>query len=1329
MPPTFETTRFEVLREIGRGGMGVVYAALDRERNLEVALKVIRDAGSEALHSFKQEFRSIADIVHPNLICLHELFAEGDQWFFTMELIEGDHFLQYVRGKRPGDGTVAADTPQALTIVDPSLMETATGEFVDFFARSALAREGKILAGHRGTSAGSEPLQRMVSRKPIDWDLERLRSVLTQLAQGLDAVHSRGKLHRDIKSSNVMVTTQGRAVILDFGLASTISELNRMRARGLVGTLAYASPEQTAGEQLTPASDWYSVGVMMFEALTGYSPFGTDTGSLLERKLTTPPPAADDLVEGVPGDLNTLCSELLQIDPSARPSGKRVLDLLKAGTATTYYAGANPSAADFIGRERELGILNDALRAARSGSAAVAMVYGPSGFGKSSLVQKFLSGLSDRDTLLLRGRCYEQESVPYKGIDSAMDALAEHLDDTLPRLAAGRFDLGRGYSPGVIEQLPVAPLRALVQVFPVLLQSAQVRQRLARRDAQGRQTQRRDALGLDAKSRGTPVGEAQTGETQILEPQLRRRAAFACLRDIIRGLGRDRQIIFCIDDMQWSDAESVQLLSSLLASPNAPAVLYLSSYRSEYEERNPWLQQWLRAVRSSGVSTFQAPIGAFSAEESAELAARILSGANGGDGMAAAKIVGEGEGNPFFIYQLAQSAREQGSKTEALAERITLDTVLRSRFSTLPASARDLLEVIAVAGTPIAKSDAYAAAGLEHQDPVVLNILRIANLTRSFSFGGVEVVETYHDRIRESVAKSLPAGESRRRHQSLAITLERSGGADPELLAVHFEGAEERPRAAHYYELAARRADDALAFEKAARFYQKALAIGDLSEPGQSATRLKLAEALANAGRGRAAAEEFDRLSQQAPASESLELERRAGFLYCSTGHLDKGLKVYERIVARLGLREPRSRGVLTAYIVARLLALRLRGLSYRRRPAADVPRELLLRADTTWSLSAGLVLIDIPRSMNFGLMALRDALKAGEAERLLNAIVMTCWIPIMTRIGGRPLADRLLAIGEELTAQLDTPRARAMLEQSRAVTSHGCSEWKNALHHLREAELLYRNHCTGVSWQLASVNTIHLYTQFVLGDYADMGRRAEATIKDAIESGDLYSQTVAETFPSAFAQLADDRPADALQTVRKGLARWSTRGYDVQNAMGATVTGFIEFYEGRAALLLPYMEEQWAMMSKYGFDKHPAMRPPFLSFWVRAALAKAALPATGAGDREKLWKVAQRKTKMLQRSPGRFGEAAYPCAVAELAEARGDKPAALAGFARSEALYRSLDMKGYAAAVLRRRGSLLGGEQGSSMVREADERLRDCGAVDPQRLAATLAGGWQPQA
>src|SRR5262245_5719349 len=192
------TARFEIRRRIGEGAVGVVYEARDREHDTRVALKTLRTVTGEGLLSLKHEFRAIQDLRHPNLVSLGELLESDGTWFFTMELLSGAHFIQWVRPEPANDAG-----PRAL-------------------------------------------------------DVPRLRQALAQLVDGLCALHAAGKVHRDIKPSNVIVTTQGRVVILDFGVVSEIA--GGSGEDEIVGTAAYMAPEQVLCTAIGPAADWYAVG-------------------------------------------------------------------------------------------------------------------------------------------------------------------------------------------------------------------------------------------------------------------------------------------------------------------------------------------------------------------------------------------------------------------------------------------------------------------------------------------------------------------------------------------------------------------------------------------------------------------------------------------------------------------------------------------------------------------------------------------------------------------------------------------------------------------------------------------------------------------------------------------------------------------------------------------------------------------------------------------------------------------------------------------------------------------------------------------------------------
>ena len=190
-------------------------------------------------------------------------------------------------------------------------------------------------------------------------------------------------------------------------------------------------------------------------------------------------------------------------------------------------------------------------------------------------------------------------------------------------------------------------------------------------------------------------------------------------------------------------------------------------------------------------------------------------------------IVRETGGSPYFVYELVQYLQEGGELGESLAASssdVRLDEVLWRRIQRLPDEAQNLLEVLAVAGQPLRQAMACRIAGLGAEGFSGLALLRSNHLIRGTGPGSLDDVETYHDRIRETVVSHLSA----ERRRALApggwrVALEAAGGADPETLAVHFEEVGEAEKAGHYFGLAADEASEALAFDRAAKLYRRAL--------------------------------------------------------------------------------------------------------------------------------------------------------------------------------------------------------------------------------------------------------------------------------------------------------------------------------------------------------------------------------------------------------------------------------------------------------------------------------------------------------------------------
>jgi serine/threonine protein kinase len=433
LPPGFDHERFEIRSTLGRGTSSTVYRTFDRQRGAEVALKVLSLQGSASMLAFKREFRSMADLVHPNLVKLYELHAAGEELMFTMELVDGNDFLGYVR--RPVGAT-------------PSYEVGAPREAAP---ERATVAEWTGPAPERLRVGLSGELEHFPPLRPEQ--VPTLRTVTAQVVRGLMALHDAGHVHRDIKPSNVMVDDTGRAVLLDFGVAAELA--GQAQA---AGTPAYMSPEQAQGERPSPSADFYAVGVMLYESLTGRLPHASDDP--VTDKLSRDPPPPSTIAPEVPVDLDRLCMALLSRDPTLRPEGPAILDLLCGDTERTL-PPRHRTETPLLGRDEELRRIEAAMRDVSRGRGRVVLVGGRSGIGKSALIRHFLARARRNGAVVLTGRCYEQESVPYKALDAVMDAVCQHLagmtvderEDVMPR---HRWALGRLFP--VLAQWASVPL-------------------------------------------------------------------------------------------------------------------------------------------------------------------------------------------------------------------------------------------------------------------------------------------------------------------------------------------------------------------------------------------------------------------------------------------------------------------------------------------------------------------------------------------------------------------------------------------------------------------------------------------------------------------------------------------------------------------------------------------------------------------------------------------------------------------------------------------------------------------------------------------------------
>jgi hypothetical protein len=289
---------FEIVRELGRGGMGVVYEARQVSLNRRVALKVLSGGlglTAKAVQRFRREAEAAARLHHTNIVPVYATGEQDGAHFYAMELIDGpslDHVIRQLR-------QASDPTPRAA----PAQLDT-TGPYVTGAADSGTA------AGLSSSSLSSGGAY-----------FDTVARLVAEVADALEYAHRQGVIHRDIKPSNLLLAPAGRLSVNDFGLARMLEQPGMTMTGEFVGTPSYMSPEQIAAGRtpLDHRTDVYSLGATLYELLTLQPPFRGERRDQVLAQILHKEPLAPRKVSGkVPVDLETICLKALDKDPDRR---------------------------------------------------------------------------------------------------------------------------------------------------------------------------------------------------------------------------------------------------------------------------------------------------------------------------------------------------------------------------------------------------------------------------------------------------------------------------------------------------------------------------------------------------------------------------------------------------------------------------------------------------------------------------------------------------------------------------------------------------------------------------------------------------------------------------------------------------------------------------------------------------------------------------------------------------------------------------------------------------------------------------------------------------
>lgn len=1165
--------RFEDLKPIGHGGMGVVYSAFDKHANERVAIKVGRSLHGDS-DFIKREFRTLAKIRHPNLVVLKELHQFDGNVFFSMEYIQGDRFN----------------------------------------SKSVLQKE-----------------------EGVAWQSDQLADVcdkLLQLASGVEFLHSNGYVHCDIKPSNILVTARGRVVVMDLGLARS-SRVHRRGSLIFGGTSEYMSPEQAAGEPLQPASDWYAFGIVMFEVLFGRRPFlGNDVDVLVDKlsgNVLVPP----EEETGVAESLSNLCLRLLNPAPPRRPGFEGIRRCLEGFLSQRCPPSSVAApATDFFGREEELATLDRAL--VDSGNASeptLLFVQGDSGIGKTHLIQQFLENACDAgETIVFSGRCYENERIPYKAIDAIVGEMAIqwYLQDPPDSADADSADADSAGADSANSNSSAAE-----SVSPALV----------------------NAVGAVFKSFSSFADQPDT--SAVPSPQMVADGLQAILRS---QASQGKRVVIFIDDIQWADADSGELLSKMI---RGIPLLLVCSHRP-MAQPNPFLVHLTGDSRSkksadaeicSPTTIQRIKVAPFSAGDAEQFLDHSFPGLSK---PMLDKAVGASEGVPMFLTSLAQQICTMP------AGQIESDVLDWTRD--LTPEAKRLLEFVCASGYPLPRAIALEAAKISQDGEASISALCAKRLIALSQSAGELVLAPFHDMIRESTYSDLDGAEKIAVHSALATVSEKRADVPPARLAFHFGEAGDRDKCCHYSILSGDVAVKSQAFAEAVRAYEEALVHFAGSDADKQDLKQKLAASLGRLGRSSEAGDAYFELASDAKSKGATYFLQLAAYQYCCAGRIEDALAGFDRLLQRWGYSTFQSE---TA-VIWRLVGMRVKlsfhdmigrlkdfgksiGLRGSAKTDPPVKRDALIPTqgdfsalestsdartlcDLLWDIGIALSFFDMVQACLFTQYSLLVAIRSGDEARILRGNI---WRANNEALFGTPRQKFV----QKLLEASDTPTTRAIPYLTglhllvTGMSAHYFGDFEKSIEKCAQADQFLTTHAkesvhleSGSAYYLdqmclGAANLFEVFALQYAGRYKEMIKRYHDLIAAPNNREHLLNTSNLMIFVGPYVHLAADNPNEARASIDKALKMWPVDKLCFQQIIATYIKTEVNLYAQDYRAAEASMEELWRTATESNYFHFEGMRIPIWQLRGRLAVTRMGTP-----DGKAAAKIAWQAIKKLER-------------------------------------------------------------------------------------------------
>jgi predicted ATPase/signal transduction histidine kinase len=609
-----------------------------------------------------------------------------------------------------------------------------------------------------------EPLDIVLARAgAARFDLGRLLALACNLARTLGHVHRQGIVHKDIKPANVIVDATGQVRLMGFGIASRL-RTERMALEPpeiIAGTFAYMAPEQTGrmNRSIDTRSDLYALGVTLYEMFTGALPFSvTEPLEWIHCHVARAPAPPSERQNSLPAALDPIVLKLLAKNPEDRyhTAFGVEADLRSCLAAWSSNGRIDPfeiGRADFpdrflipeklYGRANEIDVLvKTSERVMDSGKSEMVLISGYAGIGKSSIVSELHKALVPRQALFASGKFDQyKRDVPYATLAQAFQGLVRQLlSRPDAELGLWRSELQAALGPNAQLMVDLIPDLALV------------------------------------------IGDQPT------VPELDAKAARARFHVAFRGLvgvfaQPSHPLVLFIDDLQWLDRETLEVIERLVTDPQCRHVLVIGAFRDGEVTREHPLSSTLAAIRSAGGVVTDILLHPLAAGDLAQLLADALGTVPDRVRKLANLVVEKTAGNPFFAIQFITALTEEGLlafdadsrawqwdieriRTRGITDNAAL--LMSTRLNRQPANAREILGQLACLGNG---ADIRTVAVLEETSPEAIETLLAGAVDDGLIFLSNGACSFTHDHVQAAAYELIPPEERSAAHLRIARAL------------------------------------------------------------------------------------------------------------------------------------------------------------------------------------------------------------------------------------------------------------------------------------------------------------------------------------------------------------------------------------------------------------------------------------------------------------------------------------------------------------------------------------------------------------------------------